>query len=72
LRLLIAQSPLWLFLPLSLARQERKRVADDVKDPETLTIWARDFFLDMIRRIVFVWMGKQWKPELPGFHCAQS
>ena len=25
-----------------------------VKDPETLTIWSREFFRDVIRRIVFV------------------
>jgi hypothetical protein len=25
-----------------------------VKDPETLTVWSREFFHDVIRRIIFV------------------
>jgi predicted nucleotidyltransferase component of viral defense system len=34
--------------------QARREVEPFVKDPETLTIWSRDFFRDVIRRIVFV------------------
>ena len=34
--------------------QARREVEPFVKDPETLTIWSRDFFREVIRRIVFV------------------
>ena len=34
--------------------QARREVEPFVKDPETLTIWSRDFFRDVIRQIVFV------------------
>jgi len=34
--------------------QARREVEPFVKDPETLTVWSRDFFRDVIRRIVFV------------------
>jgi predicted nucleotidyltransferase component of viral defense system len=34
--------------------QARREVEPFVKDPETLTIWSRDFFHDVIRRIVLV------------------
>lgn len=34
--------------------QARREVESFVKDPETLTIWSRDFFRDVLRRIVFV------------------
>jgi predicted nucleotidyltransferase component of viral defense system len=34
--------------------QAKREVEPFVKDPETLTIWSRDFFRDVIRRIVFV------------------
>jgi predicted nucleotidyltransferase component of viral defense system len=33
--------------------QARREVEPFVKDPETLTIWSREFFRDVIRRIVF-------------------
>jgi predicted nucleotidyltransferase component of viral defense system len=36
------------------ATQARKEVESFVKDPGTLTLWSRDFFRDVIRRIVFV------------------
>jgi DNA-binding protein H-NS len=34
--------------------QARKEVEPFVKDPETLAVWSRDFFRDIIRRIVLV------------------
>jgi hypothetical protein len=34
--------------------QARREVEPFVKDPETLTVWSRDFFRDVIRRVVFV------------------
>jgi predicted nucleotidyltransferase component of viral defense system len=34
--------------------QARREVEPFVKDPETLTVWSRDFFRDVIRRIVLV------------------
>jgi predicted nucleotidyltransferase component of viral defense system len=34
--------------------QARREVEPFVKDPETLTVWSRDFFRDIVRRIVFV------------------
>ncbi len=34
--------------------QARREVEPFVKNPETLTIWSRDFFSDVIRRILFV------------------
>ena len=34
--------------------QARREVEPFVKDPETLTVWSRDFFRDVIQRIVFV------------------
>jgi len=34
--------------------QARREVESFVNDPETLAIWSRDFFRDVIRRIVFV------------------
>jgi predicted nucleotidyltransferase component of viral defense system len=34
--------------------QARKEVETFVKDPETLIVWSRDFFRDVIRRIVFM------------------
>jgi predicted nucleotidyltransferase component of viral defense system len=34
--------------------QARKEVEPFVKDPETLTVWSRDFFRDVIRRMVVV------------------
>jgi len=34
--------------------QARREVEPFVKDPETLAIWSRDFFRDIIRRIAFV------------------
>lgn len=34
--------------------QARKEVEPFVTDPETLTVWSRDFFRDVIRRIVYV------------------
>jgi hypothetical protein len=34
--------------------QARREVEPFVKDPETLAVWSRDFFRDVIRRIVFV------------------
>lgn len=34
--------------------QARREVEPFVKDPKTLTVWSRDFFRDVIRRIVFV------------------
>jgi predicted nucleotidyltransferase component of viral defense system len=36
------------------ASQARREVEPFVKDPETLIIWSRDFFRDVIRRIAFV------------------
>lgn len=32
--------------------QARREVEPFVKDPETLTVWSREFFRDVIRRIV--------------------
>jgi len=34
--------------------QARREVEPFVKDPETLTVWSREFFRDVIRRIVLV------------------
>jgi hypothetical protein len=34
--------------------QARREVESFVKDPETLILWSRDFFRDVLRRIVFV------------------
>ena len=34
--------------------QARREVEPFVKDPETLTVWSRDFFRDVIRRITLV------------------
>jgi predicted nucleotidyltransferase component of viral defense system len=34
--------------------QARREVEPFVKDPETLTVWSREFFHDVIRRIIFV------------------
>jgi hypothetical protein len=34
--------------------QARREVESFVKDPETLTVWSRDFFRDVIQRIVYV------------------
>ena len=34
--------------------QARRDVESFVKDPETLTVWSRDFFRDVFRRITFV------------------
>ena len=34
--------------------QARREVEPFVKDPEALTVWSRDFFRDVMRRIVFV------------------
>jgi hypothetical protein len=34
--------------------QARKEVEPFVKDPEALTIWSREFFHDVMRRIVFI------------------
>jgi predicted nucleotidyltransferase component of viral defense system len=34
--------------------QARREVEPFVKDPEALTVWSRDFFLDVVQRIVFV------------------
>ena len=34
--------------------QARKEVEPFLKDPEMLNVWSRDFFRDVIRRIVFV------------------
>jgi hypothetical protein len=34
--------------------QARKEVEPFVKDPETLTVWSRDFFRDVMQRIFFV------------------
>jgi hypothetical protein len=34
--------------------QARREVEPFVKDPETLTVWSREFFRDVIRRIIFV------------------
>ncbi|OPY12059.1 MAG: hypothetical protein A4E69_02448 [Syntrophus sp. PtaB.Bin138] len=34
--------------------QARREVEPFVKDPETLTVWSREFFHDVIRRIVLV------------------
>lgn len=34
--------------------QARREVEPFVKDPETLTVWSREFFHDVVRRIVFV------------------
>ena len=34
--------------------QARREVEPFVKDPDTLTIWSRDFFRDVFRRIVLV------------------
>ena len=34
--------------------QARREVEPFVKDPETLTLWSRDFFRDVIRRITLV------------------
>jgi predicted nucleotidyltransferase component of viral defense system len=36
------------------ASQARKEVEPFVKDPETLTIWSREFFHDVMRRIVII------------------
>ena len=33
--------------------QARREVEPFVKDPEALTVWSRDFFRDVVRRIVF-------------------
>jgi predicted nucleotidyltransferase component of viral defense system len=35
-------------------KQARREVEPFVKDPETLTIWSRDFFRDVLRRIAIV------------------
>jgi hypothetical protein len=34
--------------------QARSEVEPFVKEPETLTVWSRDFFRDVIRRIIYV------------------
>jgi len=34
--------------------QARKEVEPFVKDPETLTVWSRDFFGDATKRIIFM------------------
>jgi hypothetical protein len=34
--------------------QARREVEPFVKDPETLTVWSREFFRDVVRRIKFV------------------
>ncbi len=34
--------------------QARREVGPFVKDPEALAIWSRDFFCDVIRRIIIV------------------
>jgi len=34
--------------------QTRKEVEPFVRHPETLSIWSRDFFLDIVSRIRFV------------------
>jgi hypothetical protein len=34
--------------------QARREVETFVKYPETLTVWSREFFRDVIRRIIFV------------------
>jgi hypothetical protein len=34
--------------------QARREMEPFVKDPETLTVWSRDFFRDVIRRITLV------------------
>ncbi len=36
------------------ANQAKREVEPFVKDPETLTVWSREFFHDVIRRIVLV------------------
>ncbi|MEA3359087.1 MAG: hypothetical protein U9R17_06755 [Thermodesulfobacteriota bacterium] len=34
--------------------QARKEVEPFVRDPETLSIWSKEFFLDIVSRIRFV------------------
>jgi hypothetical protein len=34
--------------------QARKGVARFVKNPEALEVWTREFFLDVVRRVVLV------------------